>query len=142
MENLNDIIFYTIERSIKSYRQYAQRQINAAGFSITIDQWLILKAIEEDNTIPQQQIAEKVFKDVASITRIIEILVRKGYLSREFNTADRRRFILKLTANGQEVLEKLQPYVNANRDKALQGVSQGDINLLQEILLKITTNVS
>ncbi|AWH85563.1 MarR family transcriptional regulator [Flavobacterium album] len=142
MENLNSIIFYTIDKSIKSYRQFAQKRLKEAGFTITIDQWLVLKAIEQDSLASQQQIAAAVFKDVASITRMIELLVQKGYLSRELHSADRRRFKITLTEKGEDVIEKMQPYVNANRKQALQGISEGDIKIVQEVLSKITENVT
>lgn len=142
MENLNSIIFYTIDKSIKSYRQFAQKRLKEAGFTITIDQWLVLKAIEQDSLASQQQIAAAVFKDVASITRMIELMVQKGYLSREFHSADRRRFKITLTEKGEDVIEKMQPYVNVNRKQALQGISEGDIKIVQEVLSKITENVT
>ena len=141
MENLADILFYTIDRSIKSYRQYAQKQLKDAGFEITIDQWLVLKSIHEDNSIAQQQIAEKVFKDVASITRIIEILVQKNYLSRSFHSGDRRRFELKLTVEGTGLLKKMQPYIEKNRNTAINGIETSEILKLQETLKKIINNV-
>ena len=141
MENLNHILFYTIEKSIKSYRQFAQRQIAAAGFNITIDQWLVLKTIEEDSTATQQQMALKVFKDMASMTRIVELLVRKNYLLRKFNTNDRRRFDLELTATGKNLLQQIQPLIVSNRSTALNGISDENLQILQFELEKITSNV-
>ena len=141
MENLNHILFYTIEKSIKSYRQFAQRQIAAAGFDITIDQWLVLKTIEEDSTATQQQMAAKVFKDMASMTRIVELLVRKNYLLRKFNTTDRRRFDLELTATGKNLLQQIQPLIVSNRSTALNGISDENLQILQSELEKITSNV-
>lgn len=142
MENLNSIVFYTIDKSIKSYRQYAQKQLKAAGFELTIDQWLVLKSIEEDSEAKQQDIAEKAFKDVASITRIIELLVQKEYLSREFHTSDRRRFKLLLTKKGNDTLKKMQPYIKNNRSKALEGISPEELTEINKILSKIIKNVT
>ncbi len=142
MEQLDSIIFYSMDKAIKSYRQYAQKQLKAAGFDITIDQWLVLKAIEEDNTITQQYIAEKVFKDVASITRIIELLVKNGFLTRHFHNTDRRRFNLQLTAQGKDIIEKLKPYTAENRKKALQGLSAKELTLVKQAMEKIIENVS
>ncbi|MFT6708471.1 MAG: hypothetical protein ACJATF_003333, partial [Flavobacteriales bacterium] len=31
LQKLNETIFYVLEKSIKTYRQFAQRNINAAG---------------------------------------------------------------------------------------------------------------
>jgi hypothetical protein len=42
MEKLDSIIFYTIDKTIRSYRNYTQRQLKANGFTITIDHWLTL----------------------------------------------------------------------------------------------------
>ncbi|MCW4470894.1 MarR family transcriptional regulator [Flavobacterium sp. MFBS3-15] len=142
MENLNSIVFYTIDKAIKSYRQFAQKQLKDAGFNLTIDQWLVLKALEQDSNAPQQQIAATVFKDVASITRIIELLVQKGYLIREFHSEDRRRFKITLTDMGNEVLKKMQPHIIANRNTALKGITHDEIKMLQETLSKIAENVT
>lgn len=142
MEQLDTIIFYHLEKAIKSYRQYAQKQIEAAGIDITIDQWLVLKSIEADPALPQQQIAAKVFKDVASITRIIELLVKKEYLKRDSHESDRRRFRLTLTDKGQHVLKTLQPIIEKNRSTALKGINTKDTEKLSELLQKITVNVS
>lgn len=142
MENLNSIVFYTIDKAIKSYRQFAQKRLKQAGFTLTIDQWLVLKAIEQDSSAPQQQIAAAVFKDVASITRIIELMVQKGYLKREFHSEDRRRFKITLTDMGENVLEKMQPHILANRNQALEGISAPEIELLQKVLSRITDNVT
>lgn len=141
MEHLDSIVFYTMDKAIKSYRQFAQKQLKAAGFDITIDQWLVLKAIEEDNTITQQHIAEKVFKDVASITRIIELLVKNGFLTRHFHSTDRRRFSLQLTNEGTNIIEELKPHTAANRKKALDGVSPKELEQVKEAMEKIIKNV-
>ncbi|HKO76422.1 MAG TPA: MarR family transcriptional regulator [Flavobacterium sp.] len=142
MEKLNDIIFYSIEKSIKTYRQFAQKNISKAGIEITIDQWLVLKTIEEDNSISQKEIAFKTFKDVASITRIIELLVQKGYLSRNLKSQDRRRFDLTLTKEGNAIIEKMQPYIQINRTQALKNITDEEIMNLQSTLLKIISNIN
>jgi MarR family transcriptional regulator, transcriptional regulator for hemolysin len=72
MEKLDQVLFFTLEKSIKTYRQFAQRQIDKANIAITIDQWLVLKPIQDWPDISQHQIAENVFKDYASVTRMIE----------------------------------------------------------------------
>ena len=142
MEKLSRIIFYTLEKSIKTYRQFAQKNITDAGFNITIDQWLVLKTIQEDSTISQQQLALKVFKDFASITRIIELLVKNDYLVRNFHKDDRRRFELTLSKEGTKIIKSLEPFINNNRNKALKGIPITDIEKLDSILTIITSNIN
>ena len=142
MEKLNDIIFYTLEKSIKTYRQFAQKNITDGHFNITIDQWLVLKTIQEDSKLSQQQLAIKVFKDFASVTRIIELLVKNGFLLRNFHKEDRRRFELTLSKEGTKIIKSLEPIINSNRNKALKGISKTDIRKLQSLLTAITANIN
>jgi MarR family transcriptional regulator, transcriptional regulator for hemolysin len=142
MQPLNDVVFYHLEKAIKSYRQYAQSQIDDAGFDITIDQWLLLNTIEEDPAIPQQQIAAKLFKDVASITRMIELLVKKEYLERGFHDSDRRRFQLSLTKKGKNIIAHLKPLIERNRSTALKNVNKKETEQLSLLLNKIINNCS
>jgi MarR family transcriptional regulator for hemolysin len=142
MEKLETVIFYTIEKAIKTYRQFAQRNISKAGLDITIDQWLVLRLIDEDGEQYQNEIAEAVFKDTASITRIVELLVLKGYLKRNEHPGDRRRFKLNVTDKGRDLLAKVSPIVTNYRDTALQGISPSEIQALQQVLNRIITNCS
>ena len=139
-ERLDNIIFYSLEKAIKIYRQFAQRNITKANFDITIDQWLVLKTLEESPASTQQELAVNVFKDLASITRILDLLIDKGYLTREPDPADRRRFKLTITKDGLKILDSVQPLIHSNRAAALKGISKADIRQLQEILDKLIAN--
>lgn len=140
MENLNDVIFYQIEQAIKTYRMYAQKKIKDAGIKITIDQWLVLKSLKENPNLSQAELAEKVFKDSASITRIFDLLVNSGYVERETNTNDRRKFNLNITSLGNQILESTHKIVLENRKKGLEGISKNNIEVMSEALKKITEN--
>src|SRR3989337_2418200 len=123
MENLEEVIFYKLENAIKTYRQLAQRNITAAGLDLTVDQWLIMKVLLEKGELKQNEIAEKVFKDAASVTRIIDLLINKEYLLREVHGNDRRRSKLKLTSKGKSILSKVQVIIQKNRKLALNEIS-------------------
>lgn len=140
MEKLDEILFYTLEKSIKTYRKYAQSKINARGFDITIDQWLVLKTIQENDKPSQNQIAEMVFKDMASITRIIEILVQKKYINRKFNATDRRKFELEISELGIAIIEDIYPIVIENRKQALKGLKVQEVKTLKMQLEKLINN--
>lgn len=140
MEQLNSIIFYTIDKSIRTYRQYAQRQLKNAGYSITIDQWLIIKTVLENPDIKQNEIGEMVFKDNASVTRIIELLVKAKYLKRTSNNEDRRRTDLEVTEKGIHTISEVQEIVLQNRATALKGISKSDLGIVKSALMRITKN--
>jgi DNA-binding MarR family transcriptional regulator len=140
MENLKDILFYSLEKAIKAYRQFAQQEHVKHGFNITIDQWLILKALHDNPQQTQQQMAVTIFKDYASVTRIIDLLVKKKYLTRAIHADDRRRFNLTLTNDALKLLAKMQPVINKNRAIALAGINEQQATEFKQILNTIIKN--
>lgn len=140
MEKLDGIVFYAIDKAIRSYRQFAQKRIKEAGFTITIDQWLVIKAILENPEIAQNEIGDLVFKDNASVTRIISHLERNAYLSRTTNESDRRRINLKVTKKGERIILAVQKLVNVNRQDALQGVSDEEVATVHQVMSRIAEN--
>lgn len=140
MEKLNNIIFYNIDHSIRLYRMYAQKKLREHGFKITIDQWLVIKCILENPTITQHELSELVFKDNASVTRIIDLLVKANYLEKEINPEDRRKFILHVTQKGEEIIKNVQEIVLQNRNKALKGIDAKELEIADAVLRKIITN--
>ena len=125
---------------MRSYRQFAQSELKRHGFTITIDQWLVMKCLMENPTIPQTEISERVFKDNASVTRIIELLVKAKYISRKTNKKDRRRSELNVTPLGIQTLEAVNELVLQYRAKALNGISNEDIDRTMAIMTQVYEN--
>ncbi|HCA06956.1 MarR family transcriptional regulator [Chryseobacterium sp.] len=140
MEKLNSIIFYNIDKAIRSYRNYAQRQLKANGFTITIDQWLIIKAVLENPGITQNEIGDLVFKDNASVTRIIDLMVKSAYVIRTIHSEDRRKTNLEVTESGIKIIKDVQKLVEGNRKTALQNVSKEELEMMNNALLTISEN--
>ena len=139
-DNITDVIFYTIEKTIKSYRKFAQKRIDQANIDITIDQWLVLNCLSRNENISQNKLAEIIFKDVASVTRIIDLLVKKEYVIRSFHSSDRRRFNLTITDKGDTIIREASRIVNENRSAALENISAEEVKQADLILQKLIAN--
>lgn len=132
-------VLYSIEETIKAYRKLSQYNISSIVPKITIDQALILIIISHsDNT--QTEIANLIFKDYASMTRIINLMISKDYLTKTLDKIDKRKAKLKITENGKIIIEKLTPMIKLNRETALKNISDKEQEQLFKILKKITQN--
>lgn len=132
-------VLYSIEETIKAYRRLSQQNISRIVPKITVDQALILIIIDrEDKT--QSEIADLIFKDYASMTRIIKLMIDKNYLTKTIDDADKRKAELKITPSGKEIIEKLNPVIIKNRETALNTLSEQELKQLFKILNKITQN--
>lgn len=143
--NLNNALpsktaFYSIEKAIKEYRRFAQKNISKHYKDITVDQALILQFLNQNPDLSQIEIGNLLFKDNASITRMIELMVKKGYLERSINLKDRRRFDIKISTKGNLILDGISTIVSSNRKKALENVTEDEIDTLERILNKIIAN--
>lgn len=140
MEKLNTTFFYNLEKTVKTYRQFFQSQLRKNGFEITLDQWLVLHTLIEYPEASQMEIATRVFKDKASVTRIIELLVQNAYLTRNIHPSNRRMFLLTLTPKGEATLEALKDLVAQFRSTALAGIPLEKIEETQQLLDAIVAN--
>ena len=132
-------VLYSIEETIKAYRKLSQQNISEMVPDITVDQTLIL-LILENNDKTQTEIADLVFKDYASMTRIVKLMVDKGYLTKTVNNQDKRKARLEITEKGRRITKKLEPMIEKNRETALNGISDEELKQLYKVLKRITEN--
>lgn len=133
-------VLYTIEQATKEYRKVCQKNIQKVVNDITVNQCLVLIILNDNPKIFQIEIARLIFKDNASVTRIIELMVKKDYLTRETDESDKRKTKLGITQKGKETIVLLTPVFKLNRKTALDGLSADEIELLDKILHKIISN--
>jgi DNA-binding MarR family transcriptional regulator len=137
---IQNVVFYSLDKAIRSYRRMAQAHIDAAGIDITVDQWLVLRVIEEHNDLTQADIADRVFKDQASVARIIALLLKRGLIGAEPLPNDGRRTQLRVSTAGHDTLVAVQPVVLSNRATAMQGLSETTLDQMRKGLERIYTN--
>lgn len=132
---------FILDRTARRVKQYAQQKFKLAAFDITVDQWLVMKNLAENELLSQTELAQLVFKDQPTLTRIIDILSKKGYVERALHPQDRRSFQLVLTPMGQIKVQELKPIVAKIREKAWDNLDEHDFEEFKRILNTIYNNL-
>jgi DNA-binding MarR family transcriptional regulator len=132
---------FLLDRTARKVKQYAQKQFKAGEFDVTVDQWLVLKNLSEKEDLSQTELAQLVFKDHPTLTRIIDLLSKKGYVERLPHPQDRRSFRLHLTASGVTKVTSLRPEILQIREKAWENLSPTDFQEFKRILNTIYQNL-
>ncbi|RQO66400.1 MarR family transcriptional regulator [Pedobacter sp. KBW06] len=140
IKNPTGTVLYLIELAIKEYRKISQKNISNIVEDITIDQYLILMVLTRNANISQNEMAQLIFKDNASITRMIELMVKKEYLARTIHREDRRKYTLEITEKGKKTIDLIAPVIQQNRATALHDFSEEEVALLDKMLSKIINN--
>lgn len=132
---------FLLDRTARKVKQYAQQKFKIGDFDVTVDQWLVLKNLSENKLLSQTELAQLVFKDPPTLTRIIDILCKKGYVERIAHPLDRRSFQLHLTEIGLEKVSQLKPQVAQIREKAWENLGSTDFEEFKRILNTIYSNL-
>jgi DNA-binding MarR family transcriptional regulator len=132
---------FLLDRTARKVKQYAQQQFKQGDFDVTVDQWLILKNLSENGHLSQTELASLVFKDHPTLTRILDLLCKKGYVERVPHPVDRRSFQLHLTENGVKKVTELKPKVLEIREKAWENLNETDFEEFKRILNTIYQNL-
>ncbi|MCG8372283.1 MAG: MarR family transcriptional regulator, partial [Balneolales bacterium] len=70
-----------IDRTYKMVRQDLINRFNKAGIDITPEQWVVLSKLEKKN-LSQADLAAESFKDKHTVSTIIDLLQKKGFVYR------------------------------------------------------------
>ncbi|WP_339704895.1 MarR family transcriptional regulator [Algoriphagus aquimarinus] len=133
---------FLLDRTARKVKQYAQQQFKSGDFDVTVDQWLVLKNLSENDVLSQTELANLVFKDHPTLTRIIDLLCKKGYVERVPHPQDRRSFQLHLTETGVSKVNSLRPEIHHIREKAWEKLSPHDFEEFKRILNTIYQNLN
>ena len=119
----------TVRQAIK---QLAQQKIkDLHDREITYEMLQVLIVLWKKNQVNQQEIANRVQKNKASLTPLIDSLVKKKLIIRSEDPVDRRNKIISLTRAGQQYKKKFAPMMTE-----LYGLIKG--NIPDEILQQTT----
>jgi DNA-binding MarR family transcriptional regulator len=141
-EELYNSYSFLLDRTARRVKQYAQQRFKELKLNVTVDQWLVLKHLYENEKMKQNELAEILFKDNPTLTRIIDLLVDKALVVRNIHPEDRRSFHVALTKEGKKKVEQIRPKVKDIRLQAWSGLSERDFAHFKKVLNTIYENLS
>ncbi len=134
---------FTLEKTVKLMKlSFSRILLLHPEIDVTVDQWVVINMLYRHNALSQQELGELCFKDAPTITRMIDLLVSKKLASRTPDINDRRRFIIRLTEEGQAIYHRIYPLVREFRTEAYAGLSNEDLAHLDKTLNIIFGNLS
>lgn len=133
---------FILDRAARRVKQYAQASFTEKSFDITIDQWMVLKALYHEDPMTHKDLAETTGKDQPTLTRILDIIIKKKLAERVEHPHDRRCLFVQLTPTGEEKVKILSPEIATIRMKAWENLSEEDFRNFTRILNTIYNNLS
>lgn len=139
--NIESIILFQIDKTSKVSKLYSQREFDRLRMGITVEQWILLKIIEENDGLTQKELADKSLRDPASITRTLDLLNKKGFVERRPVKNNRRQYSICLKKEGKDFIKKNMPIISSHRAKSIEGITEKELEVLTQLLGKIQINM-
>jgi len=118
-----------------------QKNFKDAEIEITIEQWSVLYHLWKEDGQSQQQLCEATFRDKPSITRLVDNLEKSKLVKRVASKNDRRSNLIFLTKEAKNLEQKTMDVANRTLNEALEGVTNGQIEIAKEVLQKVYDNL-
>ena len=119
-----------------------QKHFRQAGLEITIEQWSILYHLWLEDSLSQQELCNRTFRDKPSITRLLDNLEKQKLVKRIASKQDRRINIVCLTELAKELQTLTIDLANQTMDEALIDVTKEEIETVKKVLYQVYDNLN
>ncbi|HID39421.1 MAG TPA: MarR family transcriptional regulator [Calditrichaeota bacterium] len=131
---------YIIHQLYRLIHLHINRAFVRSGYDISFDQFLVMVFLWQREGRTQQELSKLTSKDKASITRLIDGLVRRGLVERIPAEYDRRSKLIYLTRKGKSIQPGCYTDGQQSRERLVEGISTENLEITRRTLLKMVDN--
>ena len=124
------VLANTVSRALA--RDYAER------FGLSVPQWRVMAVLGRFPDLSAGEVAEKTAMDKVTVSRAVAGLLRDGRLQRSVHAGDRRRSVLRLSADGHEIYARIVPIARAYEARLLEVLNDEEFAALDAIIDRLT----
>lgn len=135
-----------LHRLTHAYRSFMRSAITEAGIGLPITHLRALKGVRKWERCTAQFIAQRMHRDKAQITRVLKELLEEGLITKVNNPEDRRSQWLRLTADGEAMIERIKAVEEVAMHRMTRHIKPDDVetfirlaNLMADNLQDTTT---
>jgi DNA-binding MarR family transcriptional regulator len=102
----------TVLKVQMAFKCHMRKKFKDHGIDLSFEMLEVLKCLWGKDGVKQQDIADFVLKDKASLTLLIDNLTRRNLVKRGEDPNDRRNKLVRLTKEGTALQHTIQPWVD------------------------------
>lgn len=108
-----------------------------AKFGVSIPEWRVIAILGRFPGLSAVEVADRTMLDKVAVSRAVTKLIKNGRIDREFADADRRRSILQLSDDGQQVHDEIAPLALTFENELLQGIGAENFETFNVVLERL-----
>lgn len=122
--------------------RFLTQQFRNKGVNLTREQWSVLAVLWKSDGCSQQLIANATSRDKPSVTRLVDNLVKEGYVIRKSHENDRRLNLIFLTEKGKMIEQVVMEIVDDTIEKATNGLTNDQIVAIRDAFQVVYDNLN
>jgi MarR family transcriptional regulator, transcriptional regulator for hemolysin len=139
--DLDDALAFRIHRTNRLLRTHLSRFLDQHEPGLTPEQWFVLARVAQRAPVRQVDLAEPVLGDPPNVSRLVDVLVARGYVERSPDLADRRSSLLTLTEYGVSRTSVLLDQAVGERRAVFAGFNDAELDHLAALLDRVDANL-
>lgn len=137
--SFDEMIGLQSSRMNKKMLRFLNRSLER--YEITLEQWVVLSTLAEQESINQKMLSIKTGKDPTSLLRILDIMEKKGLIERRQFQGDRRAFSLFMTIKGELLRNEVAPYIEDRFKEITANIPENAVEIYERVLGKMDHNI-
>lgn len=130
-----------LDRTLKKVQATFLTAFAENNIDLTIEQWVILRRVHLLGAdASQSEISNTNFRNRATTSRVISGLCKKGLLKKLRFRDDQKRFKLSMTAEGQELMQRVMPLIRDIRAMSIENITEDEFDVFLKVLDQIWEN--
>ena len=128
-------LLLSLYRAVKNVRRRETQVITASG--VTFPQFEVLEALYHLGELTVSQLIDKTLSSIGNVSVVLDRMEADGYIRRRKSREDRRVTIVKITARGTKLMDRIFPRHLENVTGFLEGMDQDEKRTLTRLLIKL-----
>ena len=137
---VDDSIFFKLVRVVNLTARPFSESIGKS-YHLSLNEWRILLVLANHPRVVASEVAALTGLDKMTVSRAIAALERRGRVVRKVDATDRRRMLLRLSAAGERLYERIGLPAKARERSLFRGIVAADQERLEHLLDRLIANL-
>ncbi len=137
----DDSIFFKLVRVVNLTARPFSESIGRSH-QLTLNEWRVLLVLANHPGVAAGEVAALTGLDKMSVSRAISALVRRSRVVRKVDGDDKRRLLLRLSAEGERLYERIGVPAKERERSVFRGMGEADQKQLGTLLDRLIENLS
>ena len=130
----DDRLIFLLFRTQNKLKNHLRNQLGAAGVRITVVQAGILFLLKQRDGRTMTELSQVLSTDNSAVTGLVDRLEKLGLIVRKMAPNDRRAYLIHITPEGLEEIERAKGIIRSVNEEIKEGFSTEEINAFKKVL--------